>query len=101
MSVEGFIRKSNISRGVSDRPILLSSQAVALILRALGILTRLAVAMQTILVHPVAWEVLRWLDLTTCATVLQKEAATTLACYEAVYGRRAAIQLLSQAAEQA
>lgn len=59
VSVERLIRKSHISRAVSHRPaLLLGCQAVALVLRTLGILAGLAVAVQAILVHPVSREVL-------------------------------------------
>lgn len=45
VSVERLIRKGDISRGASHRPaLLLGCQAVALVLRTLGVLAWLAVA---------------------------------------------------------
>lgn len=59
VSVERLIRKGHISRTVSHRPaLLLGCQAVALVLRTLGVLAGLAVAVQAIFVHPVSREVL-------------------------------------------
>lgn len=59
VSVERLIRKSHISRGASHRPsLLLGCQAVALVLRTLGVLAGLAVAVQAIFVHSVPREVL-------------------------------------------
>ena len=92
VSGEGLLREGDISRAVSNRPaLLLGSQAVALVLRTLGVLAGLAVAVQAILVHPVAREVLRWLHLTTRPAVLQTqesangqqslEAESTDSCY--------------------
>ena len=69
---EGVLRQCDISGGFSHRPaLLLGRQAVALVLRTLGVLAGLAVAVQAVLVHPVAREVLRWLDLATRPAVLQ------------------------------
>ncbi len=69
---EGFLRQCDINRGVCNRPaLLLGRQAVALVLRTLGVLAGLAIAVQAILVHPIAREVLRWLDLATRPAVLQ------------------------------
>ena len=57
--IERLIRKGNISGGASRRPaLLLGCQAVALVLRTLGVLAGLAVAVQPIFVHPVSREVL-------------------------------------------
>lgn len=59
VSAVWLVWKGNISRAVGHRPaLLLRCQAVALILRTFGILARLAVAVQAVLVHPVAREVL-------------------------------------------
>ncbi len=76
VSGEGFLREGHISRA-EWLALLLGSQAVALILRTLGVLARLAVAVQAILVHPVAREVLGWLDLTTRPAVLQQKNSLT------------------------
>ena len=70
---EGFLRQCDVNRGFCIRPaLLLGCQAVALVLRTLGVLAGLAIAVQAILVHPIAREVLRWLDLTTRPAVLQE-----------------------------
>ena len=59
VSVERLIRKGYISRAVSHRPaLLLGCQAVALVLRTLGVLAGLAVAVQAVFVHPISREVL-------------------------------------------
>ncbi len=69
---KGFLRQCDINWGFGNRPaLLLGRQAVALVLRTLGVLAGLAVAVQAVLVHPIAREVLRWLDLATCPAVLQ------------------------------
>ena len=61
-----------LKRTLNGRPaILLGCNAVLLILGTLGILAGLAVAMQTILVHPVAREVLSSLCLSTSSAMLQ------------------------------
>lgn len=45
MSGEGFLRQCDINRGFSHRPaLLLGRQAVALVLRTLGVLAGLAIA---------------------------------------------------------
>jgi len=80
---EGFLRQCDINRGVCNRPaLLLGRQAVALVLRTLGVLAGLAIAVQAILVHPIAREVLRWLDLATRPAVLQnmEQGASTAMC---------------------
>ena len=72
MGGEGFLRQCDINRGFCNRPaLLLGRQAVALVLRTLGVLAGLAVAVQAVLVHPIAREVLRRLDLATRPAVLQ------------------------------
>ncbi len=72
VSGKGFLRQCDINRGFSNRPaLLLGRQAVTLVLRTLGVLAGLAIAVQAILVHPIAREVLRWFDLATCPAVLQ------------------------------
>lgn len=59
MTGKRLVREGNISRAVSHRlALLLGCQAVALVLRTLGVLAGLAVAVQAILVHPVARELL-------------------------------------------
>ena len=69
---EGFLRQCDINRGFCNRPaLLLGRQAVALVLRTFGILAGLAIAVQAVLVHPIAREVLKWLDLATRPAVLQ------------------------------
>ena len=54
VGAEGLIWHDDISRPA----LLLGCQAVALVLRTLGVLAGLAVAVQAILVHPVARKVL-------------------------------------------
>ena len=77
VSGERLLREGDISRAVSNRPaLLLGSQAVALVLRTLGVLAGLAVAVQAVLVHPVAREVLRWLHLATRPAVLQTQQSS-------------------------
>lgn len=77
VSGEVLLREGDISRAVSNRPaLLLGSQAVALVLCTLGVLAGLAVAVQAVLVHPVAREVLRWLHLATRPAVLQTQQSS-------------------------